>query len=330
MENIYKEVLQSAIEAKFEEELENSNLPQIVKNYFIELDSANSKRNYLIAIDECLTWMVNKNIIPVEDVSQITLEMLGNLTRNNFIGFLRYYSQSHKKSTVEQIRLRLSAFCSYLERETNGRFYNPCKGIKNFKDKNKKGNKKIKLPDSEVVKRLLENSDTMSKGYFMKVRNRAIISLLIGSGLRINELVCLNKRDLHIDENNPYLETVRKGCYDEDDSDEVYLNGSCVNPINEYLNYLDTHEITSDDDALFINNRGERLQIRAVQDLIKKFSDGAVTPHMLRHYYITELYAKTKDLSFVQDNAGHVEGSNVTLGSYVNTIDKNLDMLKAI
>lgn len=77
-----------------------------------------------------------------------------------------------------------------------------------------------------------------------------------------------------------------------------------------------TKKIQTVSNAVFLTRDGLRIKEKNIIRIIKKYSNNTITPHMLRHLYVTNLYHATNDLAFVQEQAGHVQGSSVTLDTY--------------
>ncbi len=138
-----------------------------------------------------------------------------------------------------------------------------------------------------------------------KVRDLAILTLLLGTGLRVSECIGLDLND--VDFKNHGLRITRKGgnqvvVYFGDEVEEALLNylrqRSAIVP-------LPGHE-----DALFLSIQRKRISVHAVEDLVKKYSRQVttlkkITPHKLRSTYGTQLYRETGDIYLVADVLGH-------------------------
>ncbi|MGY4798126.1 tyrosine-type recombinase/integrase [Lysinibacillus fusiformis] len=125
-------------------------------------------------------------------------------------------------------------------------------------------------------------------------RDMAITQVLLNTGIRLSELVALNKADIDIGERKGEL-FVRNGKGNKARS--IPLNKEARRAINKYLS-----ERNDSIEALFISNRGKRISVRSVQHIFEK---KGVNVHALRHTFITHLIRNGIDTSIVQSLSGH-------------------------
>ncbi len=144
------------------------------------------------------------------------------------------------------------------------------------------------------------------------IRDEAMLSLFLGTGIRISECVGLNRNDINFEDNS--FVVTRKG----GDTSILYFSEEVADALRRYMDWLDD-QITektefgkrvSDPDALFISNKGGRITPRAVQLMVKKYAKviapfKKITPHKLRSTYGTNLYHETHDIFVVADVLGH-------------------------
>lgn len=138
-----------------------------------------------------------------------------------------------------------------------------------------------------------------------KLRDLALITLLLGTGIRVSECVGLNLND--VDFKNDGIRVHRKGgkeqiVYFGDEVEEALLN------FMEEREALLTEEFQ--EQALFLSLQQKRLSVRSVEKLVKKYALAAaplkhITPHKLRSTYGTTLYRETGDIYLVADVLGH-------------------------
>ena len=136
-----------------------------------------------------------------------------------------------------------------------------------------------------------------------KLRDLAIISLLVGTGIRISECVGLNVDD--IDFKNDSFTVTRKG----GNRKILYLPEEVADALRMYLQE-DRLLVETTDPALFLSMQKSRISIRAVEVLVKKYSKlitplKKITPHKLRSTFGTNLYRETKDIFVVAEVLGH-------------------------
>lgn len=183
--------------------------------------------------------------------------------------------------------------------------------------------KQVTFLSYEEIKRLLDQPDLSSD---IGKRDQAILELLFSSGLRVSELVNLNRQDINLKRQEFMVRG--KGQKDR----PVFISAEAANAINNYLNIR-----TDSADPLFIHYSGTknlldsgsylRLSARSIQRMIKKYSLLAgitkrVTPHTMRHSFATDLLMNGADIRSVQGLLGH---SNIaTTQIYTHITDPHL------
>ena len=140
-----------------------------------------------------------------------------------------------------------------------------------------------------------------SKKAWQGLRDAAIFSILYGSGLRISEALALNIGDIN---HNDFLKIKGKGNKER----IVPLLSVVKESINAYLAAC-PYKLT-DNDALFVGARGDRLSPRIVQRSLEEIRKqlglpDTLTPHALRHSFATHLLAEGTDLRSIQELLGH-------------------------
>tara|TARA_Y100001960_G_C14667105_1_gene823898 strand:- start:137 stop:1168 length:1032 start_codon:yes stop_codon:yes gene_type:complete len=136
------------------------------------------------------------------------------------------------------------------------------------------------------------------------LRDRAIIELLYGAGLRVSELVKIKLSDLNFEDKQVFV--TGKG-----DKSRICLFGNpAANILRQYIEIGRKEISTKTSEYLFINHFGEQLSTRSVQRLVKKSGIKAdiqqpVYPHLLRHTFATHMLDNDADLRIVQHLLGH-------------------------
>ena len=127
-----------------------------------------------------------------------------------------------------------------------------------------------------------------------KLRDLALVTLLLGTGVRVSECAGLNLTD-------------RKGGKEQ----IVYFGDEVEEAL---LNYLEERDVMTpapgSEDALFLSLQNKRLNVRSIENLVKKYARiitplKKITPHKLRSTYGTNLYRETGDIYLVADVLGH-------------------------
>lgn len=184
----------------------------------------------------------------------------------------------------------------------------------------------IRLEPNEVALLLdaVESGNKLSKRQAAfhdktKVRDLALLTLLLGTGIRVSECVGLDLTD--VDFENCGIRVHRKGGKEV----VVYFGDEVLDAL---LPYMEQRKLLVAEDgsenALFLSMQNRRISVRAVENLVKKYSRTVttlknITPHKLRSTYGTSLYRETGDIYLVADVLGH---------SDVNTTKKHYAALE--
>lgn len=174
-----------------------------------------------------------------------------------------------------------------------------------------------KLPNflyPEELQSLLEAPDLKDP---RGLRDRAILEIIYGTGLRVTEIKRMNIGDVDFDEGE--IKVLGKGS-----KERIVLFGSHARQaLDKYLKEGRPKLVAGKKSpALFINRRGSRLTTRSVERLIVHYAKAAglnkkVTPHTLRHSFATHLLAGGADLRMVQELLGHVSLSTTQVYTHI-------------
>lgn len=187
----------------------------------------------------------------------------------------------------------------------------------------------VRMEPNEVAILLdeVEDGSTLTKGerrYHEKTRTRdlALLTLLLGTGMRVSECVGIDLNDVDFD--NQRVKVRRKGGYE----DVIYFGEEVTEAL---LGYLEERELLSPlpghEEALFLSIQNRRITVRSVENLVKKYTSRVttvkkITPHKLRSTYGTNLYQETGDIYLVADVLGHKD-VNTTRKHYAAMKDEN-------
>ena len=153
-----------------------------------------------------------------------------------------------------------------------------------------------------------------------KLRDAAIITLLLGTGMRVSECVGLDLD--HIDFETNGLKVIRKG----GDEMILYFGSEVDSALKAYLKIRSEIDAQAGhESALFLSLQNRRLTARAIQNLVKKYASLVtrlknISPHKLRSTFGTQLYAETGDIYLVANVLGHVD-VNTTRKHYAKMDD---------
>ena len=303
--------------------MKNSDLPIIkhIPNFldYCEVEKGLSEKtqlNYKRYLQKFILWLKNSkkdNLLPHE------------LTADDIWAYRLYLSrfqgengQSLKKVTQNYYLIALRALLGYFIAKDIISI--PPDKIALPKDA--KGGKTVKFLSLDQIEKLLLAPDVKTP---QGLRDRAILESLFSTGLRIAELVALNREQLSNVTNKKDLEigVIGKGNHPR----TVYFSERALSWIKKYLETRKDKE-----KPLFIHFRARedsssRLTPRSIERLVKKYSVLAgipifTTPHTLRHSYATDLLNQGVDLRSIQELLGHQ--NIVTTQIYTHVTNKRL------
>src|SRR5574344_157830 len=170
----------------------------------------------------------------------------------------------------------------------------------------------IRLDVNEVASLLdeVESGDKLTKAQKAfhektKTRDIALLTLLLGTGIRVSECVGIDINDIDFD--NTGIKIRRKGGYET----VVYFGDEVESALLEYLEERKKIlPVKGNEDAFFLSMQNKRISVRSVEKLVKKYAGlitnlKHITPHKLRSTYGTNLYKETGDIYLVADVLGH-------------------------
>ena len=229
--------------------------------------------------------------------SEVSIKYLNDMKISDFRSFLSYLRNKDISSTsIARIISSLKSFFNYLL-NTNLIESTVVQSLRTPKQK-----KSLPRPiSSELAIETIKHAQDMEKEKWIGMRNKSILMLLYGCGLRISEALNLNFEDIN---ENDYLIIKGKGNKER----MVPLMDYVKNDIENYI-----HECPKNfmkDDPLFVGKRLDRLSPRIIQYVLEKIRHNlslpeTATPHALRHSFATHLLDSGGDLRTIQELLGH-------------------------
>jgi len=151
----------------------------------------------------------------------------------------------------------------------------------------------------------------------LELRNKAMLELLYGSGLRISELINLTMGNLHI--NMGFINVIGKG----EKERIIPIGGEGAYAIKQYLEKGRPHLKKIPGDILFVNSRGSNISRVGFYKTLKKLVIKAgiskdVSPHTLRHSFASHLLENGVDLRVVQELLGHEDISTTQIYTHIS------------
>ncbi|MGL4989845.1 MAG: tyrosine recombinase XerC [Sarcina sp.] len=242
---------------------------------------------------------------------------------------------------VREIKLRdLYAFLKFVDSEKENKSHAKARKVATLKSffnfihtklKVIKENPAAELESPKIEKRhpiylsldeslaLLSNMDKNDSNYY---RDYCILILFLNCGLRLSELCSISIKNI----NSDTLKVIGKGNKER----TVYLNDSCIQSINDYLDIRDTNKIKiGDRDFLFISKQNRAISKMAVENVVKKHIQSSqittlkISPHKLRHTAATLMYKHGGvDIRALQSILGHESVSTTQIYTHID--DENL------
>lgn len=266
-------------------------------------------------------------------ITEFPLSVLDRITREDieeYLDYITYYVKGGKEySNNERGKKRklsaLKSFYNYYFRSELIKT-NPAALVPIPKQHEKQI---IRLDVDEVAVLLdqVEEGEKLTKNQLKyhnktRLRDMALLTLLLGTGIRVSECVGLDIND--VDFKNNGIKIRRKGGYEA----VVYFGDEVAEALHDYLEKRHhVIPVEGHENALFLSMQNRRITVRAVENLVKKYASNVtslkkITPHKLRSTYGTALYQETGDIYLVADVLGHKD-VNTTRKHYAAIEDSN-------
>lgn len=310
-------------------------LPDFAKDYFRSIEPTSSPKtriSYAYDIRVFFQFLLDENPAfknyTMKDFRLSDLDQLTPLDIEEYQEYLKVYNSSNDRqvtNTEKGLSRKMSSLRSFYA------YYYKRQLIKKnptlLVNMPKLHEKAIIRMDADEVARLLEYVENcgstltgQAKIYYEKTKERdiAILTLLLGTGIRVSECVGLDLTD--IDFNNNGITVTRKG----GNQSVVYFGDEVEKALRNYLENS-RKAITPQagyENALFLSTQKRRMGIQAIENMVKKYASQIttkkITPHKLRSTYGTALYRETSDIYLVADVLGHKD-VNTTKKHYAAT-----------
>lgn len=296
-------------------------LPRFCREFFRGIESTTSSRTriaYAYDLVVFFNYLKAENPeVKNKDLRDLPVSILDRITATDieeYLDYLKYYVTENgvehtnkERGIMRKLACLRTLYRYFYKKETIQT--NPASIV----DMPKIHQKEIVRLDTDEVSILLdevETGDKLTKSQQnfhakTKVRDLAILTLLLGTGIRVSECVGIDIND--IDFKNSGIKIRRKG-----GNETVVYFGEEVE--EALLNYIEERKLIvpvgGDENALFLSLQKRRIGVRAVENLVKKYASlvtnlKKITPHKLRSTYGTSLYRETGDIYLVADVLGH-------------------------
>jgi site-specific recombinase XerD len=293
-------------------------LPPMTSEFILgisEYTSPLTRLNYVYDIRIFFDYLVKK-VYKTKIIEELTISDIENVEITVFENYMAYLSLYEINGKEESCNERAKSRKMATVRAFYKYFFNKGKIKSNTASK-------VTLPklhDKEIIRldiaemvRLLNLADSGDKfsdhqrAYHKstKIRDVAILTLFLGTGIRNSELVGLNVEDINFEDMS--FAVTRKG----GNRTILYFNDEVDKALRSWLNKRSTiKDLSPNENALFLSLQNKRISVRAIQELVKKYAKiitplKKITPHKLRSTFGTNLYRETQDIYLVADFLGH-------------------------
>lgn len=296
------------------------NLPRFCKQFFIGIEHKTASRTriaYAYDLGCFFDYLQKENPIcakmKIQDLPITILDQLQPLDIEEYLYHLKLYEKDGMAHTNDEraIKRKLSSLRTFYNYFYKNELIDTNPAIK--VDMPKIHEKAIIRLDVDEVAQLLdevesgESLTTRQQMYHQRTKKRdlALLTLLLGTGIRVSECVGLDLND--VDFKNNGIKVHRKGGAEV----IVYFGDEVMDALADYMEERSTiAPVEGHTNALFLSLQNKRITVRAVENLVKKYSKlvtnvKKITPHKLRSTYGTTLYQETGDIYLVADVLGH-------------------------
>ena len=312
-------------------------LPRFCRQYFRGIEpttSARTRLGYAYDLRTFFEYLHSQNpSLEKTDIKDFNIDILDMVEREDIEEYLEYltlYAKENKEITnAEQGKKRKmsalrSMYTYFYKHELIKRNTAELVNMPKLHD-----HEIIRLEPNEVATLLdqVEVGEKLTKAQLKyhektKLRDVALLTLLLGTGIRVSECVGIDFDDLDFDTNG--LRIHRKGGYNT----IVYFPDEVRDAL---INYIEQRKQLipeeGSENALFLSLQNKRITVRAVEKLVKKYAANVttlkkITPHKLRSTFGTNLYQESGDIYLVADVLGHKD-VNTTRKHYAAQDDAN-------
>lgn len=299
-------------------------LPVFLSEFFVgkaDTLSSNTKKAYAYDFSVFFTYLTEyeedfsgKTVrgFTLEDFKKINIDHI-----ERYLGYLSFYEKDEKDSITTyqnkekgKSRKLSSIRTLFVYFYKKGKIPADPSQLMDFPKAHKKNIIRLEVNEAANLLDQIEKGESLSKGQKSfhektKARDLAIVTLLLGTGLRVSECVGININDIDFDISG--VKVTRKG----GNESIVYFGDEVKEALLLYfeerkeISPLEGHE-----EAFFLSMQNRRITTRAVQNLVKKYAKLVtpvknISPHKLRSTYGTNLYNETGDIYLVAEVLGH-------------------------
>ncbi|MBQ4482060.1 MAG: tyrosine-type recombinase/integrase [Lachnospiraceae bacterium] len=334
-------------EARLKADMISKEMPSFVRQFFMAEEnhlSGMTLYSYASQLKTFFEFLRESNpYFGAKDMRMISTDDMGMLTDADIAEFLHDLRMPKKRksnagesvcseTTIMHYMVSLNRLFNYLAAHRYIKS-NPVELIKRGRVKKKeiiyleRDEKNDLLHTVESGERLTKNQQKFHDLKASK-RDTAICTIFLDTGIRVSELVGMNINDINFSKHG--IRVFRKG----GNFDTVYMSDKAEGILLDYLeNGRPSYNPSGKEEAVFLNRSGERISVRSVQKLVKKYMLSAVpdkadriTPHKLRTTFAENMLLKTGDVEKVQKLMGHSSISSTM--HYVTSTEEAIEAVR--
>nr|WP_297704014.1 tyrosine-type recombinase/integrase [uncultured Butyrivibrio sp.] len=319
-------------------------LPEFTQQYFYSGTSGKAiltRLSYALDLKYFFEYAVNfYPYFPDKQIKDLSLDDLKQIKATDINYFLTWMDENQKLSERTRARRRssISGLYEYLINTERKLEYNPVSGAQTVEIPETEYVTYLNLDEQEQLLSCIKYGTGLTKKQlevhdkYMK-RDLSIIFLFLDTGLRISELQALNINDVIIyedtfdpEKNECYVMALRKGKKKAKTPSKVFFSDESKEYIMDYLQSREIQgEKFTENTPLFTTATGERLSIREIQQMLKKYVKASlkrsdISVHKLRSSFAMEFYKHEKNILVLQQRMGHksINATNI----YARASDK--------
>ncbi len=334
-------------EARFRAEAINKEMPRFVRSFFMSEEnhlSGMTLYSYANQLHTFFTFLTENNpCFADKGLKEITVEDMAMLNDEDIAEFLHDLRMPKERksnkgltvcteTTIMHYMVSMNRLFSYLM----ARGYiksNPVELIKRGRVK-KKEIVYLEKDEKQELMNTITTGDGLTKNQLRfhdikaSKRDTAICTIFLDTGIRVSELVGMNLNDINMSKHG--INVYRKG----GNFDTVYMSDHAEEILTDYIeNGRQLYKPDKNETAVFLNRSGDRISVRSVQKLVKKYMSSSVpdkadriTPHKLRTTFAETMLIKTGDVEKVQKLMGHSSISSTM--HYVTSTQASIEAVR--
>ncbi len=321
-----------------------SRLPDCCSSFFFETTNSmamSTKMAYakeLILFFEYLT-SYSPDFCECDNIKSIQYEDLAKISSQDISRYITIYmgdckreNGGHAERTCARKRAALSSFFNYL---VNNRKleYNPVLASTKIKIHTSDDVIHLDFSEQNTLLSAVESGNKLTdkqRPYHDRyaLRDKALILMLLDTGMRVSELFNLNIEDIDFEECSAIV--TRKG----GSFQHLYFSDEVRDCLIEYIDSRKIKNEITLKSPLFVTLKENRLSIRAIEVLVKKYTDSALpgkekmSPHKMRSSFAMGYYEETKDILALQRKLGHKNLSATNI--YAKATDKKMQETRSV